>query len=121
MKSYVRWMNCRNYQVEHGLISVDRKVPDPDELLTAEKPLIVKTLCLFILEVKDANGNDYNRDTLYDLVIMIQCFFKENGRPFKFFEDDAFFDLKNCLDNCMKQLSKEGKIAPRIKAGTHHY
>ena len=66
--------------------------------------------------MKDSNGNDYNCDTLYDLMIMVQCFFKENRRPLKFFEDDEFFDLKNTLDNRMKQLSKEGKIAPREKA-----
>ena len=47
---------------------------------------------------------------------MVQCFFKENRRPLKFFDDDAFFELKNTLDNRMKQLSKEGKIAPREKA-----
>ena len=116
MKAYVRWMRCRNYQVEHGLISADRKVMDPDELLAASKTDIVKTLCLFIMEVKDSGGNDYNRDTLYDLIIMVQCFFKENRCPYKFFEDTEFFDLKNTLDNRMKQLSKEGKIAPRVKA-----
>ena len=116
MKSYVRWMTCRNYQVEHQLISEDRCVPDPDGLLNASKSDIVKTLCTFILKVKDSNGNDYNCDTLYDLVIMIQSFFKENRKPYKFFEDDEFFDLCNTLDNHMKQLSKEGKIAPREKA-----
>ena len=46
MKSYARWMNCRNYQVKHGLISEDRKVPDPDELLLADKRDIVKTLSI---------------------------------------------------------------------------
>ena len=116
MKAYVRWMNCRNYQVQHGLISEEHKVPSPDELLTIVKEEVVKVVCLFILEVRDANGNDYNRDTLYDLIVMVQSFFKQNRLPYHFFEDDAFFDIKNTLDNCMKQLTKEGKIAPRIKA-----
>ena len=107
MKSYVRWMNCHNYQVEHGLISEERKVLDRYELLNADKGDIVKTLCLFVLQVKDANGNDYNCDTLYDLVIMVQCFFKENQCSYNFFEDDAFFDHKNTLHYCMKQLSKD--------------
>ena len=39
-----------------------------------------------------------------------------NCHPFKFFDDDAFIDLKNTLDNRMKDLSKEGKIAPCVKA-----
>ena len=105
-------MTCHNYQVEHQLISEDRYVPDPDGLLNASKSDIVKTLCTFILEVKDSNGNDYN----HDLVIMIQSFFKENRKPYKFFEDNEFFDLSNTLDNRMKQLSKEGKISPCERA-----
>ena len=116
MKAYVRWMRCRNYQVEHGLISVDRKVPSPDELIQLDKNGVTKALCLFILEVRNANGDDYTRDTLYDMIVMIQSFFKENGRPLKFFEDDDFFHVKNTLDNRMKDLSKQGKIAPREKA-----
>ena len=43
-------------------------------------------------------------------------FFKENRKPYKFFEDNEFFNLPNTLDNHMKQLSKEGKIAPHEKA-----
>ena len=116
MKAYVRWMMCRNYQVEHCLIPSDRRVADPDELLLLTKEEVVKVLCLFVMEVKDACGKDYNRDTLYDLVIMVQSFFKENGKLYKFLDDPDFFYLKNTLDNRMKQLSKEGKIAPRIKA-----
>ena len=116
MKSYVRWMTCRNYQVEQVLIYTDRKVLDPDQLLIADKKDIVNTLCLFVLEVKDSNGNDYNRDTLYDLLVMVQSLFKENRKRYKLFEDDAFFDYKNTLDNLIKQLSKEGKIAPCEKA-----
>ena len=116
MKAYVRWMTCRNYQVAHNLIGSDRKVPSPDDLISLDKGDIVKTLCMFILEVKNANGEDYTRDTLYDLIVMIQSFFKQNGRPLKFFEDDQFFHIKNTLDNQMKSLSKAGKISPREKA-----
>ena len=116
MKSYVRWMRCRNYQVEHGLIPADRHVPDPDELIKLSKSEVVSILCLFIMEVKNSSGDDYNRDTLYDLIVMVQSFFKENGLPYKFFNDDEFFLLRNTLDNRMKDLSKMGKIAPREKA-----
>ena len=116
MKAYVRWMTCRNYQVEYGLIPADRKVPNPDELIFMEKSDVIKVLCMFILEVKNAAGDDYTRDTLYDLIVMVQAFFKQNRRPFKFFEDDEFFYLKNTLDNRMRALSKMGKVAPHEKA-----
>ena len=78
MKAYVRWMTCRNYQVEHGLIASDRHVPSPDDLLMLPKSEVTKVLCLFIMEVKNASGHDYTRDTLYDLIIMVQSFFKQN-------------------------------------------
>ena len=76
MKAYVRWMRCRNYQVEHGLISSDRSVPTPDDLVDFSKQDIVKVLCMFIHEVRDGNGNEYNCDTLYDMIVMVQAFFK---------------------------------------------
>ena len=116
MKAYVRWMRCRNYQVEHGLISVDRHVPDPDELLKLSKEDITNVLCLFIMEVKNANGDVFNRDTLYNMIVMVQSFFKQNGLAYKFFNDDVFFKLHNTLDNRMKDLSKMGKVAPCVKA-----
>ena len=76
----------------------------------------MKVMCMFILEVKNARGQDYTHDTLYDLIVMIQCLFKENRRPFKFFNDEQFFDLKNTLDNRMKALTKQGKVAKSEKA-----
>ena len=109
-------MTFRNYQVEHGLIGIDRKVPSPDEMLTMDKSAIVNMICLFILEVKNSNREDYTRDTLYDLIVMVQSFLKQNGKAYKFFEDDEFFHIKNTLDNRMCALSKEGKISPSIKA-----
>ena len=112
MKAYVRWMRCHNYQVEYSLIPSDRHVPDPDELLKLPKEDIVNILCLFILEAKKASGEDYNRDTLYDLIVMVQSFFKENGLTYKFLGDDNFFNLHNTLENCMKDLLKMEKVAP---------
>ena len=116
MKAYVRWMNCRNYQVSQGLVAHDCIVPHPDELVKLKKEEICKLLCMFVMEARNTDGFDYNRDTLYDLIVMVQSFLKQNRRPLKFFEDEMFFDLKNTLDNRMKDLSKQGKVAPRIKA-----
>ena len=116
MKVYVHWMNCRNYQVEHGLIPADRHVPNPDELIEMSNNDIIKVICMFILEVKDGSGKDYNHDTLYDLIVMVQSFFKENGLAYKFFDDDTFFGTRNTLNNRIKALAKEGKVAPHVKA-----
>ena len=72
--------------------------------------------CYFLHEVCDKSGKTYNRDTLYDLMCMVNAFFKENGKMYAFFDDAEFFILKNCLDNRMKDLSAQGLIAPRIQA-----
>ena len=116
MKAYVRWMNCRNYMVQHGILSANRVVLTPEELIKLSVKEMVKVLCLFVMEVKNGNGQDYNSDTLYDLIVMVQSYLKQGGRVVKFFEDPNFFTVKNTLDNRMKDLSKIGKIAPREKA-----
>ena len=74
----MRWMNCRNYQVQHGIIPKERIVPTPDQLIEMSKSEICKTLCTFVLEAKNSDGGDYNRDTLYDLIVMVQSFLKQN-------------------------------------------
>ena len=76
MKAYVRWMNCRNYQVQHGILPRERIVPTPDELINLLKADICKTLCSFVVEAKNVDGDDYNRDTLYDLIVMVQSILK---------------------------------------------
>ena len=53
------------------MICVDHKVPDPDELLQLGKEDVVKVMFPFILEVRNANGAEYNRDTLYNLIMMV--------------------------------------------------
>ena len=68
-----------------GILPPDRIVPNPDELVKITSQDICKILCTFIMEVKNANGDDYNRDTLYDLIVMVQSFLKKNGHMCKFF------------------------------------
>ena len=114
--AYNRWKNVRNYQVEKGILGHDRIVPDTLDLLNMEKAGIQKVLCYFVHEVRDRNGKPYNRDTLYDLITMVNAFFKENGKMYCFFDDPEFFVLKNTVDNKMKDLSAEGLIAPRVQA-----
>ena len=114
--AYRRWMNVRNFQVEKGTLNADRSVPTPEDLIALPKGDIIRVLGYFVHEVRDKNGKEYNRDTLYDLMSSINSFFKQNGVPYSFIDDKDFFPLKNAIDNRMKDLSAEGLIAPRIKA-----
>ena len=51
-----------------------------------------------------------------DFLVALQIHLKANGHNVKVLESDAFLDVKNTLDSRMKDLSKQGKIAPHIKA-----
>ena len=70
----------------------------------------------FILEVKNLQGQDYSRETLYDLVVSLQMYLNRVGRNVRFLEQDEFQSVKHTLDHRMKQLSKEGKINQKSKA-----
>ena len=109
-------MNARNFQVDKGELPLSCHVPSPKDILSASKQQVVNVVSRFILEARDKKGDEYNRNTLYDLITMVNSYFKSNKLPYNFFEDDEFFDLRNVLDNRMKDLTKRGLIAPRVKA-----
>ena len=66
-------------------------MPSPEELINLTKEEICAVLCIFIMEAKNADGQDYTIDTLYDLIIMIQCFLKQNCKSLHFLDEDVFF------------------------------
>ena len=121
MTTYSRWMRARNFQVDKGDLPVSAKVPTPQQILTMDKKSVVDVVSRFILEARDRKGNEYNRNTLYDLICMVNSYFKMNRLPYNFFEDRDFFDLRNVLDNRMKELSKRGLIAPEFKPFLYQY
>ena len=60
-------------------------------------------LCKFLAEVTKAkDGSDYPGKMLYHLVISIQKFLNEKGKHWKLVEGQEFLDVKNVLDNLMK-------------------
>ena len=85
-------------------------------LLNLTDDQLVYVLTGFILEVKKQNGEDYPAETLYELVICLQLFMFINGRKLKLLDDDKFVNVRNCLDNRMKELSREGHVHPRNQA-----
>ena len=40
----------------------------------------------------EINGDDYTRETLYDMLAMAQSFLKKKEHSCKFFEDDVFYE-----------------------------
>ena len=84
------------------------------DLLKFSDDELVYVFTCFILEVKKQNGEDYPAETLYELVIYLQLFI--NGRKLKLLDDEKFVNVCNCLDNRMKDLSREGNVHPRNEA-----
>ncbi|OWF36952.1 Zinc finger MYM-type protein 3 [Mizuhopecten yessoensis] len=63
----------------------------------------------FIFEVRQKNGDEYKGNTLYQIVIAIQHFLRENSK-FVTLLDDAEFEGKHCkLYKKMKDLAAKGE------------
>ena len=61
-------------------------------------------LCKFIAEVTKAkDGSEYPGKTLYHLVISIQKYLNEKGKDWKLVESRQFVEVRNVLDNVMKE------------------
>ncbi len=65
-------------------------------------------MCLFILEVCKKDGTDYPWSSLRQLVLMIQFYLEKYSLCWKLLDDDAFFSLRNTLDNLMKERCAAG-------------
>ena len=66
------------------------------------------TMCRFINEVKKLNNSDFPPNSLREIVIMIQMFLNEKGIYWKLLDGEVFHDLRNTVDNLMKQRHAVG-------------
>ena len=87
-----------------------------DNIMNISDEGLVYVVTRFILEVKKQNGNDYPAETLYELVICLQLFMFIQGHKVKFLDDDNFIEVQNCLDNRMKELSRDGIVHQKNQA-----
>ena len=68
------------------------------------KQSLIASLCKFIPEVtKSKSGEEYPGKTLYQLVISIQSYLNESGKPWKLVEGPEFIEVRTVLDNLMKE------------------
>ena len=65
-------------------------------------------LVRFIREVKKLDGSDFPPNTLRELIIMIQMHLQQNGVYWKLLDGKNFVDLRNVLDNTMKERTAMG-------------
>ncbi len=62
------------------------------------------------MEIRKQNGEEYPRETLYEIVLSLQHYMTMNGRELKLLDHPGLIKMHNTLDNYMKQLSKQGVI-----------
>ena len=76
---------------------------DLDRLVQFNQSDLCFAMCRFVREVKKLNGDEYPPNTLREIVIMIQMYLHENGVYWKLIDHPQFVELRNVLDNTMKE------------------
>ena len=73
-------------------------------------------LLRFIFEIRKKNGDDYPAETLYETVVCLQLYLATKGVTVEILDEREFCQVRNALDNRMKQLTKMGCVKLRKKA-----
>ena len=66
------------------------------------------SLCRFVREVKKLDESDYPPNTLCEMIIMVQMYLNEHGIYWKLLDGDRFKELRNVVDNTMKEGHEMG-------------
>ena len=66
------------------------------------------SMARFIREVRKLDGSEYPLNTVRDLVLMIQMHLHENNIFWKLLDNVEFVELRNVLDNTMKERHSQG-------------
>ena len=104
VRAYNQWRLVRLSDV----VNFDVKIYEADlerlELITKEN--LCYALCFFIPEVVKLDGKDYPGKTLYEMVTSIQKFLHQSKIYWKLLDDKEFSEVRNVLDNVMKERAK---------------
>ena len=84
----------------------ERKITD--NVFTMSNDKLCDVFGRFITEVKTRNGSDYHPNTLYEIIVSIQHYMRQNGKFISLLDDNEFAKLRQILDAKMKALAKTG-------------
>ena len=76
---------------------------DMDKIFQFNKSDLCYSMCTFVREVKKLNGEEYPPNTVREIVIMIQMFLHENGLYWHLLDHPEFVNLRNVVNNTMKE------------------
>ena len=74
-----------------------------ENLESVRKMNLEHALCIFIVEVKKVNWEEYPGKTLYQLTVSIQRYLNENNLHWKLVDGPDFKNFMVVLDNIMKE------------------
>ena len=80
----------------------------PPDILQLNNTDLNECLSYFVAEIKNEKGTEYRPNTLYEIVIAIQQYFRRNNRFVSFMNDNNFDGMRKVLDGKMKSMSKQG-------------
>ncbi|XP_021345205.1 uncharacterized protein LOC110445118 [Mizuhopecten yessoensis] len=66
--------------------------------------------------ISKVDGSDYPSETMYSFVICIQLYLDTLDKRYKFLTDEGFLQIRNTLDNIMKEKSKNNVGGPKKQA-----
>ena len=75
----------------------------------------------FVTEIRNQKGKEYHGNTIYEILMSLQHFLRQNDRGLNFNSDFQFSGLRNILDAKMKFLAREGIDIHRKKADVIYF
>ena len=105
MKMYQEWRSAR---LSDGLVPVEIVRADLCKVWQFGDSDLSFSLSRFIREVKKIDGKDFPPNSVREIIIMIQMFLNSCGLDWKLLEGCNFVNLRNVVDNTMKERHAEG-------------
>jgi len=104
VKLFDEWRASRLalYADRDDIIHVDR------DLMNLDSKILDYALGAFIVEIRKENGEEYRGNTLYEIIVAIQHYLRENGRFLTLLDDAEFEGMRQKLDKKMKELAAKG-------------
>ena len=106
LKLFSEWRDQRNGRANtHPAENISPIYVPLDEMTKDE---INYSVSRFLCEIRKVNKADYPGDTLHEMVICLQLYFEQIGKPYKLLQDPHFIQLRNTLDGLMQDRAKAG-------------
>ncbi|XP_042875608.1 zinc finger MYM-type protein 3-like isoform X3 [Penaeus japonicus] len=105
LAAWKRWVTGKNAELAGVSSSRSMKLV-PEDLLTMNCEELNYALCLFLKDLKKPNGETYQPDTIYYLLLGIQQHLFESSRIDCIFMDFGFEKFTNSLDEVTKTFLK---------------